>query len=1190
MKAKGNALFSSALICVCLLLAPRGLNSQLAPLKLQAERTNDQLILRWDGALGVKLQQNTNLTNAPWVDVPGSDGTSSIQLPMTNPLTAFRLVDLRNADEGDGLDDWFETNGWTIFIDAHGYGTDGLVERHVASDPGLADSDGDGLDDFWEWITGSDPRSTDTDGDGLSDFEEWFRWHTSPTSVDTDGDARGPNHNLAPKAQLFDGNELSLLHTSPTLDDTDGDGRTDYEEYDQLGRSPLVAQLPGLAAELVDAVDIRLDVEYAEEAGTSREYGSELTTSTTRTDTHSSAQSVNASVKGSYATTIGLNPQSGWSVEVSVGWEGTWTSESSDARAEESSYSDYTTDSRTRTETAASGSMSAGIRLVNTGPVSFTLTDFGLTVRYLMPSAATGADRDFRTLATLVPTLGANGITLAPGDSTPVLQVQANGLNASRVKEFMARPNSLQLEPAFYELENAEGLNFDFLEEVTRWRTARVQIDFGDGRNEQYRVATNVERDEDGSYAGVTMGNVMSTILRIPFQTTNIQALVPAHESNERVLYSVRDLITTSVTNGFWAVFISNKSVSQASTHFEDLILRAGDDILITFVRDDDGDGLFAPEEQHYGTSETTIPDGPPPGDSDGDGLSDVFEARTGWDVVVLGRANHVYSDPRQADQDGDGLNDFQESQKGTDPTRPDTDNDGLIDAADPHPLVPARVLRVKWDAIAGGTNATNGLTWTTAFTNLQNALTLAWNGWYTTNDPNDDVAEIWVAAGVYKPTTTTNNRDMSFVLGPRTSMYGGFRGTETKLNQREADPLFNGTVLSGDLMNNDASTYGENPNSFAENSRNVCWAEFDSGSGVAILDGFTITGGNGDTGGGVFAAELPAAYITPGGLAPRLRNLLFRANRAIGGGGGLKTDPGLIVEDCLFLQNSADRDGGGIHIESASFGRIRVATVTNCQFIQNEVRTVNAAAISAGGGAVFALGEVILDRCLFRLNTSADFGGAVSLGTGAKARISRSRFLSNTGSRGGGGLVLYAGVKTVEVLQSIFVTNLAGSAAAGGAIYSHYEFGSGSPAVYILNSSFSRNDAPGGGGAIFNNRATILIENCASWGNPGGFSGTVGGSRVRTTCGDIAANWPGNGNINVDPLFVNAAAGDLRLQSGSPAIDAGNNYIDYTPAVPGFQPLPDTDIDGYPFWRVMDGNLDGTATVDMGAHERQGP
>jgi len=161
-------------------------------------------------------------------------------------------------------------------------------------------------DDFWEWIIGTDPRSTDTDRDGLSDSEEWFRWLTSPTSVDTDGDARGPNQNLPPSATLFDGNELRLLHTSPTLDDTDGDGRTDYEEYDQPGRNLLVAEVPKLDVQLVDDVDIRLDVQYAEEAGKTFEYGTELSESTTTTHSFYNENSMEASLTLGYEQTFGL--------------------------------------------------------------------------------------------------------------------------------------------------------------------------------------------------------------------------------------------------------------------------------------------------------------------------------------------------------------------------------------------------------------------------------------------------------------------------------------------------------------------------------------------------------------------------------------------------------------------------------------------------------------------------------------------------------------------------------------------------------------------------------------------------------------------------------------------------------------------------------------------------------------------
>jgi hypothetical protein len=78
-----------------------------------------------------------------------------------------------------------------------------------------------------------------------------------------------------------------------------------------------------------------------------------------------------------------------------------------------------------------------------------------------------------------------------------------------------------------------------------------------------------------------------------------------------------------------------------------------------------------------------------------------------------------------------------------------------------------------------------------------------------------------------------------------------------------------------------------------------------------------------------------------------------------------------------------------------------------------------------------------------------------------------------------------------------------------------------------------------------------------------------------------------GGGNLDADPDFVRDPDpgyggwdgvdddyGDLRLTVGSPAIDTGTNDAIGLP----------TDLDGNP--RVMDGDGDGTPTVDMGAYE----
>ena len=52
---------------------------------------NYKVTLRWNGALGVKLQHCASVSSAVWVDVPGSDGLSSIELPIGTGNDFFRL-------------------------------------------------------------------------------------------------------------------------------------------------------------------------------------------------------------------------------------------------------------------------------------------------------------------------------------------------------------------------------------------------------------------------------------------------------------------------------------------------------------------------------------------------------------------------------------------------------------------------------------------------------------------------------------------------------------------------------------------------------------------------------------------------------------------------------------------------------------------------------------------------------------------------------------------------------------------------------------------------------------------------------------------------------------------------------------------------------------------------------------------
>jgi hypothetical protein len=97
------------------------------------------------------------------------------------------------------------------------------------------------------------------------------------------------------------------------------------------------------------------------------------------------------------------------------------------------------------------------------------------------------------------------------------------------------------------------------------------------------------------------------------------------------------------------------------------------------------------------------------------------------------------------------------------------------------------------------------------------------------------------------------------------------------------------------------------------------------------------------------------------------------------------------------------------------------------------------------------------------------------------------------------------------------------------------------------------------------------VMANSIWWGNEAGE--LYPGSTV--TFSNIQGGYPGVGNIDADPLFVNPAGDNYRLTAGSPCIDAGSNE-----AAAGIL----TDLDGN--LRLWNGDDIPEAEVDMGAYE----
>jgi parallel beta-helix repeat protein len=128
--------------------------------------------------------------------------------------------------------------------------------------------------------------------------------------------------------------------------------------------------------------------------------------------------------------------------------------------------------------------------------------------------------------------------------------------------------------------------------------------------------------------------------------------------------------------------------------------------------------------------------------------------------------------------------------------------------------------------------------------------------------------------------------------------------------------------------------------------------------------------------------------------------------------------------------------------------------------------------------------------------------------------------------------------------------------------------FGGGALRSTLYNCTLTGNSAVGSGGGAY----ISTLYNCIVYFNTASGDANYDASCILNYCCTIPIPTNGVENITNSPLFVDYANGNLRLQSNSPCINAGNNAYVTTA----------TDLDGNP--RIVSG------TVDVGAYEYQGP
>lgn len=439
------------------------------------------------------------------------------------------------------------------------------------------------------------------------------------------------------------------------------------------------------------------------------------------------------------------------------------------------------------------------------------------------------------------------------------------------------------------------------------------------------------------------------------------------------------------------------------------------------------------------------------------------------------------------------------------------------------------------------------GTSWAKAFNSLQDALATA--------APGD---EIWVKAGTYKPDDgglqTPGDRQATFQLITGVAVYGGFAGDETLREQR--DPNTHLTILSGDLQSDDVANladflpcriapYGgplppecapfdaNADNNIFANELNMDDNSFHvvTGSGTdasAVLDGFLITAGNAD----IFGSPTDRG----GGLlivsgSPTISSCSFISNFAQYGGGAFNERGSPAISGCTFSGNVTGQQGGGLYSLGFSSGN---PTVINCQFVGNS---------SPFGGGMYVrdMETMTITNCMFSGNVAPDLGGS---------------------SGSGGGLHVVVGTPVVTNCS------FSGNTAKNGGAMRNVKSGSNPSLPILTNCVFWGNSATVSGQQIGNFSSTPTISFCDIEGSGGSGGGW-----------DTALGNDGGGNIDADPLFVDADGADnvagtlddnLRLKAGSPCIDAGNNSA--------VAPSITTDLDGQP--RIQ------CESVDMGAYE----
>jgi len=379
----------------------------------------------------------------------------------------------------------------------------------------------------------------------------------------------------------------------------------------------------------------------------------------------------------------------------------------------------------------------------------------------------------------------------------------------------------------------------------------------------------------------------------------------------------------------------------------------------------------------------------------------------------------------------------------------------------------------------------------------------------------------------------------------------------------------------------------------------------------TCVLEGFTITNLNGRgiyiqnetteiirnniISGCVTSFKGAAIRIDDEETRPTIEGNVFINNHSSDEGGAIYVqDASPLIVGNQFIRNLADRDGGALAIRTVDRPG-QQALVTDNVFQENEA--------SAKGGAIYVeLSQPIVQRNQLIGNRATAGGGIFVNGacSGGRGSIQSNRLEGNTtlgtSTTSVGGALALAGGANCDVDANTLLDNRAGL---GDGIYLQDAaprlsnnilvhnavqllVRDGSPQI-VNNTFLGDRQADTVALELFGSSFPDVVNNIIAFAGIGIRGDGVAAPAIRfndlwmNVLADVSGVSAGASSLRVDPRLADPDAEDYHLTAQSLLIDAGTTDGAAT-----------TDLDGDP--RPIDGNGDGTASVDIGADEYRPP